>query len=99
MGETPRKRDITIEFDCQFRVDLQSSDFSSIMKAFLILLPQMLEDFFQKVLVGFAEYKRARLEKVIDYCREKEFKHCVSYLDSIGISIFHTRCKISLRLF
>jgi hypothetical protein len=23
MGETPRKRDITIEFDCQFRVDLQ----------------------------------------------------------------------------
>ena len=22
MGETPRKRGITIEFDCQFRVDL-----------------------------------------------------------------------------
>ena len=27
------------------------------MKAFLLLLPQFLEDFFQKVLVGFAEYE------------------------------------------
>jgi hypothetical protein len=62
MGETPQKRDITIEFDCQFRVNLDRSDFSSIMKAFLILLPQLLEDFFQKVLVGFGEYEMA-LEK------------------------------------
>jgi len=62
MGVTPQKSDITIEFDCQFRVSLQSSDFSSIMRAFLILLPQLLEDFFQKVLVGFGEYEMA-LEK------------------------------------
>ena len=57
MGATPQRKDITIEFECQFRVDLQHSDFSSIMKAFLMLLPQLLEDFFQKVLVGFGEYE------------------------------------------
>ena len=28
MGTTPRENDITIEFDYQFRVDLQDSDFS-----------------------------------------------------------------------
>lgn len=39
MGETSLKMDIMIELDCQFRVNLHGSDFSSIMKAFLILLP------------------------------------------------------------
>jgi hypothetical protein len=63
MGETPQNRNITIEFDCQFRVDIQNSDFPSIMKAFLILLPQLLEDFFQKVLVGFGEYEMALAKK------------------------------------
>jgi len=57
MGATPQKKDIIIEFGCQFRVNLQESDFSSIMKAFLMLLPLLLEDFFQKVLVGFGEYE------------------------------------------
>ncbi|MGA9665279.1 MAG: hypothetical protein WBQ69_02385 [Gallionella sp.] len=38
-------------------------DFSSIMKAFLILLPQLLEDFFQKVLVAFGEYEMAQEKK------------------------------------
>ena len=46
MGNIPRERDITIEFDCQFRVNLGSSHFSSIMKAFLMLLPHLLQDFF-----------------------------------------------------
>lgn len=63
MGATPQKRDITIEFDCQFRVNLERSDFSSIMRAFLILLPQLLEDFFQKVLIGFGEYEMALQKK------------------------------------
>jgi hypothetical protein len=62
MGATTQTKSITIEFDCQFRVELQDCVFSSIMKAFLILLPQLLEDFFQKVLVGFAEYEMG-LEK------------------------------------
>ena len=68
MGNNPRKEIITAEFDCQFRVNLQSSDFSSIMKAFLMLLPQLLEDFFQKILVGFAEYEMG-LEKKSFSCK------------------------------
>jgi hypothetical protein len=63
MGETPQNKNITTEFDCQFSVDLQNSDFPSIMKAFLILLPQLLEDFFQKVLVGFGEYEMTLAKK------------------------------------
>lgn len=63
MGATPRKKDITIEFDCLFRVNMGQCDFSSIMKAFLILLPQLLEDFFQKVLVAFGEYEMAQEKK------------------------------------
>lgn len=69
MGKSPPTRDITIDFDCQFRVCIQSSGFSSIMKAFLVLLPQLLEDFFQKVLVGFGEYEMS--------CKRKSFAcHC-----------------------
>lgn len=63
MGEFPPLRDITIEFDCQFSVRIQSSGFASIMKAFLLLLPQLLEDFFQKVLVGCGEYEMSRERK------------------------------------
>jgi hypothetical protein len=63
MGNRPREGDITIEFECQFLVNLRSSDFSSIMKAFLILLPHLLEDFFQKVLIGFGEYEMGRQKK------------------------------------
>ena len=68
MGEYPQVRDITIDFECQFRVHLQSSDFSSIMKAFLLLLPQLLEDFFQKVLLGFGEYEMG-LKKKFFVCK------------------------------
>ena len=65
MGATPQGKDITIEFDCQFRVGLSSSNFSSIMRAFLMLLPQLLEDFFQKVLVGFAEHEMGLRKKSV----------------------------------
>jgi Zn finger protein HypA/HybF involved in hydrogenase expression len=63
MGELPQRRGITIDFECQFGVHLQKSDFSSIMMAFLLLLPQLLEDFFQKVLVGFGEYEMGMKKK------------------------------------
>jgi len=63
MADTPQKRDITIEFECQFRIKMESSDFLSIMKAFLMLLPHLLEDFFQKVLIGFGEYEMSRQRK------------------------------------
>jgi hypothetical protein len=66
MGATPHVKDITIDFDCQFRVQLESSGFASIMNAFLVLLPQLMADFFQKVLVAFAEYEMACQEKSFD---------------------------------
>ena len=63
MGESEQKKELTIEFDCEFRVNMRQSDFPSIMKAFLILLPQLLADFFQKVLVAFGEYEMAQHKK------------------------------------
>ena len=63
MGELPQARIITLDFESQFRVTLTSSDFVAIMKAFLLLLPQFMEDFFQKVLVGFAEYELSLPQK------------------------------------
>jgi hypothetical protein len=59
MEELPSDKSITLEFESQFRVTLSSCEFTAIMKAFLLLLPQLLEDFFQTVLVGFAEYEMA----------------------------------------
>jgi hypothetical protein len=50
MGDTPHGINTTIEFDCQFQVELERSDFSSIMKVFLMLLPRLMEDFFRKCL-------------------------------------------------
>lgn len=63
MGELPQTGSITLDFESQFRVTLTSSDFATIMKAFLLLLPQFMEDFFQKVLVGFAEYELSLPQK------------------------------------
>lgn len=63
MGMTPQASGITVEFGCQFRVVLESSGFPSIMKAFITLLPKLLEDFFQKVLVGFGEYEMSLAKK------------------------------------
>ncbi len=63
MEKYPQQKDVIIDFECHFRVHLQSSHFSSIMKSFLILLPQLLEDFFQKVLIGFGEYEMSLKKK------------------------------------
>lgn len=57
MGKLPQARSITVEFESQFRVTLAGSDFATVMKAFLVVLPQLLGDFFHKVLVGFAEHE------------------------------------------
>jgi hypothetical protein len=56
MGVTPQDKVITIGFDCQFDMHLKDSTISSILAAFAELLPQLLADFFQKVLVGFGEH-------------------------------------------
>lgn len=63
MGVTPQRKGITIDFDCQFEVHLKDSSISSILAAFAELLPQLLTDFFQKVLVGFGEHVMALKKK------------------------------------
>lgn len=52
----PQQEGITIDFECQFRVCLKDSNLSTILSAYALLLPQLLADFFQKVLVAAGEY-------------------------------------------
>ena len=61
MGVTPQDKVITIGFDCQFDMHLKDSTISSILAAFAELLPQLLADFFQKVLVGFGEHAMMKI--------------------------------------
>jgi len=63
MGITQQCQDITIDFDCQFKVHLKDSRIATILAAFAALLPHLLMDFFQKVLVGFGEYAMALKKK------------------------------------
>ncbi len=63
MGITPQCEGITIDFDCQFKVHLKNSCIATILAAFAELLPQLLMDFFQKVIVGFGEYAMALKKK------------------------------------
>jgi len=63
MGNIPQCEGITIDFDCQFKVHLKDSRISTILTGFAELLPQLLVDFFQKVLVGFGEYSMALKRK------------------------------------
>jgi hypothetical protein len=63
MGNIPQCEGIIIDFDCQFKVHLKDSRISTILAGFAALLPQLLTDFFQKVLVGFGEYAMALQQK------------------------------------
>lgn len=63
MGITPQCKGITIDFNCQFKVSLKDSRISTILAAFATLLPHLLVDFFQKVLVGYGEYAMALKKK------------------------------------
>ena len=63
MGATPCDNSITIEFDCQFSVDISDSSLATILMAFSKLLPQMLMDFIQKVLLGFGEKAMGQTRK------------------------------------
>lgn len=65
MGLSQHSEGISIDFDCHFNVHLKDSRLSTLLAAFAILLPQLLQDFFQKVLVGFGEYAMA--------CKKKPF--------------------------
>jgi len=63
MGIIPQNEGITIDFYCQFKVHLKDSRISTILAGFAALLPQLLMDFFQKVLIGFGEYAMALKKK------------------------------------
>lgn len=97
MGDTPRGKSITIEFDCQFQIELERSDFSSVMKAFLMLLPRLMEDFFQKVLTGFGEYEMSKPQKsfVCKKCgNDKEFRWKTRHGKETGILTWFRWIKI-----
>ena len=55
----PKQSNITIQFGCQFRIELPNSRLATIMAVFASLLPQLLTDFFQSVLLGYAEWVMA----------------------------------------
>ena len=63
MGMTPQKTDITVEFDCQFRVQLKDCRLVTLLAGFCTLLPQILTDFLQKALIGYGELVMARRKK------------------------------------
>ena len=72
MGATPQFEGITIDFNCQFKVHLKDSHITTILAGFAALLPELLKDFFQKVLVGFGEYAMALKKKIgRASCRER----------------------------
>jgi hypothetical protein len=64
MGITPQCKGITIDFCYQFKVHLEDSRIATILSAFAILLPELLADFFQKVILGFGEYSMALINGV-----------------------------------
>jgi hypothetical protein len=68
MGFLPEGEGLTIDFDCQFKVQLKDSRISTILAAFALLLLELLKEFFQKALVGFGEYSMA-LKKKIFVCK------------------------------
>ena len=63
MGVTPQETDITVEFDCQFRVLLSDCRLTTLLAAFCVLLPKILTDFLQKALTGYGELVMARSVK------------------------------------
>ncbi|MFO0793098.1 MAG: hypothetical protein U0586_03445 [Candidatus Brocadiaceae bacterium] len=76
MGGISCSNSITIEFDCQFSVEMANSSLVTVLAAFCKLLPQILTDFIQKVLIGFGEYAMVQFRKPFcceRYGNDKEF--------------------------
>lgn len=63
MGKAPQGEDIIIGYDCQFEVRIKDYGLNTILAAFAELLGELLRDFIQKVLIGFAEQAMAQKEK------------------------------------
>lgn len=63
MGVSPCTTNITVEFECQFRVHLKDGSITTILAAFCKILPQMLTDFIEKVVIGLGEYAMSQKKK------------------------------------
>ena len=59
----PQEEALRINFACQFRLSLPNVQLSTLMSAFMILLPSLLADFLQKALIGYGELLMVRREK------------------------------------
>lgn len=62
---TPQKNNLKIDFTCQFQLTLPDTRLSTLLSVFTVLLPTMLGDFIQKVLIGYGELLMA--------CQKKPF--------------------------
>ena len=60
---TPQKNDLKIDFTCQFQLTLPDARLSTVLSVFTVLLPSLLGDFIQKVLIGYGELLMARKKK------------------------------------
>jgi hypothetical protein len=69
MGLNPCPTNITVEFDCQFRIEIKDASLKTILLSFCQLLPLLLRDFIQKALVGYGEYAMALSRK--PFCCDK----------------------------
>ena len=59
-GVTPREKDLTITFGCQFEIKVPDVTLTTMQKAFTVLLPEILVDFIQKALIGYGELVMVR---------------------------------------
>jgi len=69
MGVSPCTTNITVEFECQFRVHVKDGNITTILAAFCKVLPQMLTDFIEKVVIGLGEYAMSQNKK--PFCCDK----------------------------
>ena len=63
MGVSQCTTNITVEFECQFRVHVKDGNITTILAAFCKVLPQMLTDFIEKVVIGLGEYAMSQKKK------------------------------------
>ncbi len=60
---TSQVKDVTVEYDCQFRITLKDGQLMTLLAAFALLLPKILTDFLQSALLGYADQVMAAPHK------------------------------------
>ena len=49
-----QSKDITVEYDCHIHVSLKDCHLMTLLAAFAVLLPQLLTEFLENILLGYA---------------------------------------------